>query len=657
MKKIKILSLLAVVTTLASCGANPSSNSTTPTTPSAPSNNSSQTTKPTSEKPEKKNKSISDVYNYVYDLASREYLASHEDVKTTSVNSYSSKVKSISLDIYNDKTSYGTGTVVETKNSTGEVSKEDTFKYRAKSQKEKMKFEDSIKEVNFLYMVESYENDSFYTSGYSDALGRLAVVNNADEATDLGLATGQYILEKNLDTYVTSNAVNSVYKFIDENIVNNESLNISSLSFEYYDDKDGNTTYSFSTEYKYDNSDVDVSTGTVVDIDVLFTVNNDENMTSFKTSYKVVEGDTSGDSSLAYIRNDINEGTITYGEKQAPSTKAIDVNNYFINDVTDIDVFDKNTNQPIALNKGQIPASTTAIYAKPKIYSPATALDADFSYLIPKSSSNTSYANINSACDGFNLKNARGQTITLTYECNYKNESGVWDSKDISVTITISKYDDAESIKFSELKNSDQSPTKEDSYKNELIIGKTYTLDKSRVSVNPSSADQEVTITSSDPSIIKAEKNVDGVYVLTPLSEGSITLTIVSVRNPEIKKEVTLKAYTPMAASEISTYFMGKTFEYVSSYGYTNVITFNSTTKSGTISSTGSSKVTKFNWEPSTKAGYISLFDCVPDGNDDDDEDIEGNFDYSKSFIVTADKNLYVERPTHYDMHYFVLKV
>lgn len=352
MKKIKILSLLAVVTTLASCGANPSSNSTTPTTPSTPSNNSSQTTKPTSEKPEKKNMSVSDAYNYVYDLASREYLASHEDVKTTSVNSYSSKVKSISLDIYNDKTSYGTGTVVETKNSTGEVSKEDTFKYRAKSQKEKMKFEDSIKEVNFLYMVESYENDSFYTSGYSDTLGRLAVVKNTNEATDLGLATGQYILEKNLDTYVTSNAVNSVYKFIDENIVNNESLNISSLSFEYYDDKDGNTTYSFSTEYKYDNSDVDVSTGTVVDIDVLFTVNNDENMTSFKTSYKVVEGDTSGDSSLAYIKNDINEGTITYGEKQAPSTKAIDVNNYFINDVTDIDVFDKNTNQPTALNKG-----------------------------------------------------------------------------------------------------------------------------------------------------------------------------------------------------------------------------------------------------------------------------------------------------------------
>lgn len=655
MKKIQILSLLAVVTTLASCGANPSSNSTTPTTPSTPSNNSSQTTKPTSEKPEKKNMSISDVYNYVYDLASREYLASHEDVKTTSVNSYSSKVKSISLDIYNDKTSYGTGTVVETNNSTSEVSKEDTFKYRAKSQKEKVKIEDSIKELNFLYMVESYKNDSFYTSGFSDALGRLAVVKNTNEATDLGLATGQYILEKNLDTYVTSNAVNSVYKFIDENIVNNESLNTSSLSFEYYDDKDGNTIYSFSTEYKYDNSDVDVSTGTVVDIDVLFTVNNDENMTSFKTSYKVVEGDTSGDSSLAYIKNDINEGTITYDEKQAPSTEAIDVNNYFINDVTDIDVFDKDTNQPTALNKDQIPASTTAIYAKPKTYSPATALDADFSYLIPKSSSNTSYATVNSAGNGFNLKNAKGQTITLTYECNYKNESGVWDSKDISVTITISKYDDAESIKFSEIKSSDQSPTKEDSYINELIIGKTYTLDKSKVSVNPSSADQEVTITSSDPSIIKAEKNVDGVYVLTPLSEGSITLTIASVRNPEIKREVTLKAYTPMAASEISTYFMGKTFEYVSSYGYTNVITFNSTTKSGTISGTGSSEVTKFNWE-STKAGYISLYDCVPDG-DDEYEDIEGNFGYSKSFIVTADKNLYVERPKEYDMHYFVLKV
>lgn len=537
MRKIKILSLLAVVTTLASCGANPSSNSTTPTTPSTPSNNSSQTTKPTSEKPEKKNMSISDVYNYVYDLSSREYLASHEDVKTTSVNGYSSKVKSISLDIYNDKTSYGTGTVVETENSTSEVSKEDTFKYRAKSQKEKVKIEDSIKELNFLYMVESYENDSFYTSGYSDALGRLAVVKNTNEATDLGLATGQYILEKNLDTYVTSNAVNSVYKFIDENIVNNESLNTSSLSFECYDDEDGNTTYSFSTEYKSDNSDVDVSTGTVVDIDVLFTVNNDENMTSFKTSYKVVEGDTSGDSSLAYIKNDINEGTITYGEKQAPSTEAIDVNNYFINDVTDIDVFDKNTNQPTALNKDQIPASTTEIYAKPKTYSPATALDADFSYLIPKSSSNTSYATVNSACDGFNLKNARGQNITLTYECNYKNESGVWDSKDISVTITISKYDDAESIKFSEIKSSDQSPTKEDSYKNELIIGKTYTLDKSKVSVNPSSADQEVTITSSDPSIIKAEKNADGVYVLTPLKKGSITLTIASVRNPEIKKK------------------------------------------------------------------------------------------------------------------------
>lgn len=655
MRKIKILSLLAVVTTLASCGANPSSNSMTPTTPSTPSNNSSQTTKPTSEKPEKKHMSISDVYNYVYDLASREYLASHEDVKTTSVNSYSSKVKSISLDIYNDKTSYGTGTVVETNNSTSEVSKEDTFKYRAKSQKEKVKIEDSIKELNFLYMVESYENDSFYTSGFSDALGRLAVVKNTNEATDLGLATGQYILEKNLDTYVTSNAVNSVYKFIDENIVNNESLKTSSLSFEYYDDKDGNTIYSFSTEYKYDNSDVDVSTGTVVDIDVLFTVNNDENMTSFKTSYKVVEGDTSGDSSLAYIKNDIYEGTITYGEKQAPSTKAIDVNNYFINDVTDIDVFDKNTNQPTALNKDQIPASTTAIYAKPKTYSPATALDADFSYLIPKSSSNTSYATVNSAGNGFNLKNAKGQTITLTYECNYKNESGVWDSKDISVTITISKYDDAESIKFSEIKSSDQSPTKEDSYINELIIGKTYTLDKSKVSVNPSSADQEVTITSSDPSIIKAEKNADGVYVLTPLKEGSITLTIASVRNPEIKREVTLKAYTPMAASEISTYFMGKTFEYVSSYGYTNVIKFNSTKKSGTISGTGSSGVTKFNWE-STKAGYISLYDCVPDGNDDY-EDIEGNFGYSKSFIVTADKNLYVERPNYLDMHYFVLKV
>ena len=655
MKKIKILSLLAVVTTLASCGTNQSSNSMTPTTPSTPSNNSSQTTKPTSEKPEKKNMSISDVYNYVYDLASREYLASHEDVKTTSVNSYSSKVKSISLDIYSDKTSYGTGTVVETKNSTSEVSKEDTFKYRAKSQKEKVKIEDSIKELNFLYMVESYENDSFYTSGFSDALGRLAVVKNTNEATDLGLATGQYILEKNLDTYVTSNAVNSVYKFIDENIVNNESLKTSSLSFEYYDDKDGNTIYSFSTEYKYDNSDVDVSTGTVVDIDVLFIVNNDENMTSFKTSYKVVEGDTSGDSSLAYFKNDIYEGTITYGEKQAPSTKAIDVNNYFINDVTDIDVFDKNTNQPTALNKDQIPASTTAIYAKPKTYSPATALDADFSYLIPKSSSNTSYATVNSAGNGFNLKNAKGQTITLTYECNYKNESGVWDSKDISVTITISKYDDAESIKFSEIKSSDQSPTKEDSYINELIIGKTYTLDKSKVSVNPSSADQEVTITSSDPSIIKAEKNVDGVYVLTPLKEGSITLTITSVRNPKIKREVTLKAYKPMAASEISTYFMGKTFEYVSSYGYTNVIKFNSTTKSGTISGTGSSGVTKFNWE-STKAGYISLYDCVPDGNDEY-EDIEGNFRYSKSFIVTADKNLYVERPKDYDMHYFVLKV
>ena len=53
--------------------------------------------------------SVSDAYNYVYDLASREYLASHEDVKTIAVNSYSSKVKSISLDIYNDKTAYGTG--------------------------------------------------------------------------------------------------------------------------------------------------------------------------------------------------------------------------------------------------------------------------------------------------------------------------------------------------------------------------------------------------------------------------------------------------------------------------------------------------------------------------------------------------------------------
>lgn len=597
------------------------------------------------------NVDVSTAYYKIRDCLDTEEEASSETLAAVSTNAYTSTTKVVNLDIYSDKSSYGTGTVQEYNVTTGTVNKSDTFQTRSTSQIDKVDDNGTVTNMNMFYRVNAFDSDAFYTSNYSDSFSRVFIAKDEAEATSMGLSEGQYILEDNLGKYVTLQSAQTLYDFTNQNIVSNASLDTSTLKFKKAT-KDGQSTYSLNTQYSYTSSDYDISSGTTITIGIEFTVeDSSDRLLSFSTEYNLYEAGTSEDAGSAYINIEKNSGTITYEDKIAPASDVMDVNDYFISSVSDVDLYSSTSKSEVAMDKANIPASTKRIYAKPKTFLPSTALDGDLSFLVPKASSDETVVKISEDGSYFFTKD-KGKSVTLTYSYSSKNAQGVWEDTDIDVNITISEYDAPTKINYNNVFTT--STDKIESYKDELIVGKTYSL-TNKVSVYPSSAKQDMTITSSDSSVVRVDYS-NGEYSLVSLKEGEATVRYESVADHTIYKEVTYKAYVPMTTSEATSYFKNKVLKYTETlYGSGSIILTFGSSDTGTFTSDYKEATTKFSWMASSD-GNITFYDYQPFTEDDYGNEYESNYLHGKKVIITADKNLWIERPSQGTNHLFVLE-
>lgn len=628
MKLKKLITLFGICSILAGCGKSEEASSPIPSSPIEQSSSSSIGQSSSTSSDARSKDDYSSVLNMVYNLVASEANISSEKIVKTSNNAYSKTVQTFNVDIYSDDTSSSEGTIIKYDANNKETLR-DTFKERTLVRTDKVANEtDSYDEMAFIYYAIDYDNNNFSSSLYGDDASRLYVAGSASDAASKGFDDDSYVLQSEIGRAITKQGVFAIYTFIQENLIND--TYIGSGYFYYGDDEDGNVLYETTASYSYPDTDYDGTITIEKSVSFVWDEDNDR-ILSYKTSYLMTE--VTDDSDDPYISESIEEGTLNYGQKEAaPSDGLLNVDDYFVTEVTELDVTDDQTAKEFD-DPAAFPVSADYLFAKPKTYLPAKALNVGFSDLTPVSSSDSSVIKLN---NGYFECVGKGST-TLTYSYVGK-ESDIWVDKQISIDIVIPNATAPQSISAYPL-FTNSSPT---SYNNQIHVGKSY---KKIISVSPFGADKRFTATVSDSSILSATPDIeDGSVTLTGLKEGTVQVTYASVLNPKVKCTETYQVFNPMTADEAISYVKGKTFQYYNSlYDYTITMTLGD----GTGTFTGRGITVSFSWMATE--GQINLYDYDPS----DDDGYADEYGYDKTGWLTADGHIVFERPNWYDEHEF----
>lgn len=407
--------------------------------------------------------------------------------------------------------------------------------------------------------VSDFSDDSSTNSSYSDSASKKFIIASSDDVGNL--KEGEYILASDFSLYASANLTSKLADFLASNVVGNayaEQCGATRILC-LYDDAASCWNYSLSYSYSYNESGQSVAT----EVSLSYALNFDRSrLLSYSTENKVTY--TNLEDSTDYSISSLKEsGSIEYGARsETKDSDVLDPENYFLQSVTQVTLnarmaTDWTKYVKVNYEDGGYALSTSfsQIYGLAGSYSPSKALALD---LAPSASSNEDVIALE---DGVFVIKGEG-TADLTFSYYRKMPStGVYKLSTIkakNVTVAAAK---AEEIDFI---------AKGDIYLHQgLVIGSTYTWN---YRVTPTQADQVVTVTSSDESILEASFTSNGVITLKAKSEGAVTVTLTSVSEPSVSSEP--KTFYVLPDMDFASFLSGHTFTCTNPYGTTKVLNF-----------------------------------------------------------------------------------
>lgn len=565
-KSSQILLILSSTMLLASCG--PSANSTavssnlssltsasassTTTTSVSTTSASSTTSVPTSSSSSSSTAtgpSFSAVATLLGNLSEQEAtLANKVQVTQRTSKTNFEDISDETYTLTKDGSSFSKGTLSE--KESGNTTKTDSFVRRYVEQNDQIKDSGgTIATYPMLYQVTDHEKDTFTANDYQDSATKYFVVDSAADATKIGLSSGEYVLTSEAPAVLGAQAIAHLLSFLDTTIINNDYVN--QLGLKTFTQEGHN--YSFNATYSYDGDLDDTQTFIIA---VSFTLDNQDLYLS-SLSYSLTNKDQSkSDPTDVYTTTSAYEAVLTYGTRGEESAP-IDVNDYFLAGITDIQICNSDSERSKADPKA-FSLTNSYLFAKAGTYTPAKATNLT---LVNGATSNSDVIALTT--DGYFEVKAAGKT-TLTFTYFGRLDSGIYEERSITAEITVVAPNATELTLF------DVAPAV---VENTLYIGTAY---KMATSITPSKASQAIKVTSGDEKILTASTGTNNEdVVLTPVAEGSATITVASVANPSLTKTMTFTIKTAVDDNKYLAKLTSTTYLYTNTtYGYSFAITF-----------------------------------------------------------------------------------
>ena len=151
---------------------------------------------------------------YLDNAMYNERFASNEKKKTTDTSVYSSTlttVLDVSLDIYDDQSSFGMGTLTHT-DSSDEETITDTYQQRSQVQTDKIEDPETkdVDDYKMFYHVENYVNDAYKSNDYKDVTSKLFILPEADSSLD----ESTYLVEEDVPLALTFQLGATLYNYV-----------------------------------------------------------------------------------------------------------------------------------------------------------------------------------------------------------------------------------------------------------------------------------------------------------------------------------------------------------------------------------------------------------------------------------------------------------
>lgn len=459
---------------------------------------------------------------YLDNAMYNERFASNEKKKTTDTSVYSSTLTTIldvSLDVYDDQSSFGMGTLTHT-DSSDEETITDTYQQRSQVQTDKIEDPETedVDDYKMFYHVENYVNDAYKSNDYKDVTSKLFILPEADSSLD----ESTYLVEEDVPLALTFQLGATLYNYVHTFITDPQISQTGIDSFTLEKQEGNEATYKTNIAYSY-NGDM----GDVVDItiDLSFTIDLEKDYLLAVDYENTNKSYFLGEEDDAAIVTSALEAELTYGEKTSSEAALIDANDFFLSNVEDVKILNEAREEVPATN---VPKETSLIFALPSVYTPSQTVGLDEYSLSPVSSTDTAVVKLDAGY--FEVVSSGTTTLTWSY---FGLDNGVYREKRVSKTITINEFDPVESITI---------PTYDLSLNNySLVVGNSVSL---TLGVAPATAKLDFTVTSSDAEVASATIN-EKTLTITALKEGETTITVASKENPEIKDEVTIKVVAP----------------------------------------------------------------------------------------------------------------
>lgn len=480
-------------------------------------------------------------------------------------------------------------------------SKEASINGRNVIEKAKVETEDGgSTEVNFLYNVTEYNGAK------DNEAARNFVFEDENEANKYGF--------EDEDTYYTTVEAKQtclaglsayLYSGLGAIISDTYAAQTSVKGFTL-NSKDGDI-YSYASLLTYEYDDDDLGGVVTQKYNVSFsvdTVNNRLTAMSYESSLSEIE--KGGSSTDAYTSGTSVSGTIEYaGTKEKAGDGLLDPKDYFLQQVTEIDVTD---GYGEALDASAIPYTNLYyVFAKAKEYAPAKAVDVAKTALIPVSSSNESV--IKESKGYFEAKGLGTTTLTWSYY-GLDSETQMWKEVEISKEVTLVTPAPTKITLYT----ASITPNVVD---NTMYVGQTYSQ---QIAVSPAGASTDCTATSSDESVMNVSVT-NGKITYTPIGAGTVTITVTSTVDTSVSTKLTFKVLdnTKLTDEEIANMLKGASFKRKSSSGNEYTISINS---DGTGSITIGNYTDSFNWTVSNgKFNPTSFSYKYGIGTDEEDVD------------------------------------
>ncbi len=514
MDKSKLILILAATSLLAGCdnrGSGSSSVSSSEATSSSSSASSSSSSS-----------SVDDgtiTFENMYKEIAKTQAAEINGAKTTtyrneSSSSVLSNVTEETYTSYADGSTTSTGTYIKTEEGKDPVT--DTFKRIATKETDTYLNDDKETTTSYDMFVEvtDFAGNKGTTETYQDSASKKFIIDSEDSKGNL--EDDQYILKSDFALYASANLTSKLASIISDLAGSLYIPQLGKTGIKPVTMSDGNVQYKDQYKYSY----VEDGQNIVTTIDINYILDSTKTkLMSFDYSNSVTYTNSS-DATDTYTSKIAQSGNITYGDKvEKMGNDVLNPNEYFLTDVlfvgleakTGFNVVDFGGDDEISLS-----TAYTDIYGYAASKKPSKALK---TYLAASASSNEEVVAIE---DGNFVIKGLG-TVDLTFSYYRKRPSdGVYYQTTVKYKGLTIEDVAATSVSFNQLA---------DYHEYGLVAGAPTTWS---YSVAPSKASQLVTATSSDSSILEVSVSKEGTLSLNPKKEGEVTITIASVRSPEV---------------------------------------------------------------------------------------------------------------------------